>query len=390
MFDVIDFFCGCGGTSEGLKQAGMNILLGLDFDKDALQTFARNHPDAQVINRDIREVSVDDLLRLIPGLAKKRRKRPLLFSACAPCQPFSKQNRQKSSDDRRISLLSECERFVVALEPDYILIENVPGIRSTSADEGPLDRFLSQLKALRYQEPVVQVLKAERFGVPQLRRRLIVMVAKNGRAVNELSETHGPGKENLVTVRDTIAKYPSLEAGQTDAIDALHRAASVSPLNLKRLRATPVNGGRLDWNADLRLSCHSKPGHTDVYGRMNWDRPAPTLTTRCVSVSNGRFAHPEQDRGISLREAAALQTFPEDFQFAGATISIAKQIGAAAPPLLAKKIGENFTRHYREQNGKNKRRPKSKRRGLHGENYRFGARRGNAWSATDSRRFDGA
>jgi len=167
------------------------------------------------------------------------------------------------------------------------------------------------------------------------------------------TSSHGKGILKLVTVKDTIAKYPRISAGNVESTIALpnHLARNVSELNILRLKNTPHSGGsRTDWPSHLWLKCHKgdNVGHSDVYGRMNWDKPSPTLTCKCNSISNGRFGHPEQDRAISLREAAALQTFDDNFIFYGTQCDIAKHIGNAVPPLLAQVFAETIKKHLDE------------------------------------------
>jgi DNA (cytosine-5)-methyltransferase 1 len=339
MIKVFDFFSGCGGTSCGFQQAGLDIVLGLDFDKDAAQTYRINFPNSAFIEEDIRALHVDTLE---PWMLD--RSSPVLFCGCAPCQPFSKQNRQRSRIDPRKNLLSEFGRFVERWLPDYVFVENVPGMQRVKGDKGPLAKFKSQLKKLGYQFDV-KVLPALWFGVPQTRERL-VLLASRGAGIDLPSATHGPGKMPYATVKDWIWGLRPISAGETDADDPSHRAALLSPLNLARIASTPEGGGREHWPNHLILDCHREhKGHTDVYGRLAWDRPAAGLTTRCISYSNGRFGHPEQDRAISVREAACLQTFPENFVFEGNLNSKARQIGNAVPPLMARSVGYAIVHH---------------------------------------------
>ncbi len=328
---VVDFFSGCGGTSLGFRDAGLDIALGVDNDPHAAETFRRNFPEALFLEADVRGLDETALGSLLPDA-------PLLFSGCAPCQPFSRQNNARSPDDHRRGLLGEFTRMVLAHRPRYVVVENVPGMQSV-ADGQPLTRFVAALKSAGY-ESKVQVLKALDYGVPQQRRRLVV-VAALGRPPRLPEPTHGPGRLPVVTVADVIAGLPALEAGEVDPDDPDHVASALSETNRRRIRATPEGGDRRDWPPGLELDCHSRHGgHTDAYGRMSWDRPASGLTTRCVSYSNGRFGHPAQDRAISVREAACLQTFPRSFAFAGTMTARAKQIGNAVPPLMARRIAE--------------------------------------------------
>jgi DNA (cytosine-5)-methyltransferase 1 len=343
--NVVDFFSGCGGASCGLRKAGCNILAGIDNNKDAAATFALNFPEAKVFHDDIRLLRVEILESLFANVFS-----PLLFTACAPCQPFSKQNRQRKPKDERIGLMDEFSRFVEHYLPDYIFIENVPGLQKFSMQDSPLQRFRSKLCELKYPEPHIGVVYAMEYGVPQWRPRLIIIASKHMRLTFP-SPTHGTGTQNppFPTVREWIGDLPPLEAGERDPNDNDHQAAVLSPQNLERIRHTPEGGGRKNWPKRLLLRCHEKmraekgrEGHSDVYGRLAFDKPASGLTTRCISYSNGRFGHPTQDRAISLREAACLQTFPNDFHFLGPLNSKAKQVGNAVPPLLAEQFGKYF------------------------------------------------
>lgn len=341
---AVDFFSGCGGTSAGLRQAGMQILVGTDMDVDAAATYRLNFPEAHFICQDIRQVLVSDLEPYVPS----DRERPLLFSACAPCQPFSKQNRCKSASDNRASLLDEFHRFVRHFRPEYIFLENVPGIQRVHPLAGPIGRFLELLKELKYEyaHDIVDFLD---YGVPQTRRRFVLTASLRG-PITIPSSTHGESDGNLPysTVRDWIGDLPPIPAGGRSGKIPNHQAAKLSPLNLKRIASTPEGGDRRSWPNDLVLPCHQgHKGHTDVYGRLRWNGPARTLTTRCVSLSNGRFGHPTQNRALSLREAACLQTFPREFLFKGGFVSMAKQIGNAVPVLLARRFGEAIDAHSR-------------------------------------------
>jgi DNA (cytosine-5)-methyltransferase 1 len=342
MITVVDFFSGCGGTSLGFNQAGLKIALGLDNDPDAAATYRTNIEGAAFIEKDIRRLSTAALAPVLAG-----KPHLILFSCCAPCQPFSRQNRKTSSDDPRRSLLGEFGRFVRLWLPDYIFVENVPGLQNVGDSEGPLNAFVRLLTKLGYSH-VIGVVPALIYGVPQKRERLILLASKRP-GLKIPAPTHGTTRRRTATVRDWIGNLPPIEAGETHAHDADHRAAGLSPLNLKRIAATPEGGGRDSWPRSLLLDCHKQfDGHSDVYGRLAWDRPAAGLTTRCISYSNGRFGHPDQNRAISIREAACLQTFPRNYKFIGSYESRARQIGNAVPPLMAKKIGEAFLAHAKK------------------------------------------
>ena len=345
---VFDFFSGCGGASRGFQEAGMDVVFALDQDEDAKQTFKQNFPSAIFHVGDIRNVNEDSVYELVD----QERPHPILFCGCAPCQPFTKQNtsRPQPNMDDRVPLLLEFLRFVKRCKPDIVFVENVPGIQNVPPDSKPLSGFLRGLKDAGYAEPTYDSVSLKRYGVPQGRRRFLLLGSRHG-VLDLPPETHGPGttKPEFATVRDWIGDLPEIAAGETDPHIPNHSAAGLSRLNLERIRATPEGGGNRNWPKNLRPACHrNATGYSDVYGRMFWDRPASGLTTRCISYSNGRFGHPQQDRAISVREAACLQTFPRDFRFSGSLTSMARQIGNAVPVRLATVVGRHVARHLAE------------------------------------------
>ena len=323
----------------------MTVRLGLDSDSDAKSTYKRNFENAEFLCKDIRSVAKEE----VSPFVEERSDRALFFGACAPCQPFSKQNRINDIEDERRDMLGELHRFVEAFLPEYIFIENVPGLQSIEDDNGPFAEFKRLLKRLGYYFDH-QIVMAYHYGVPQRRRRLVLLGSRLG-PIEIPPRTHGPGTgcPDLPTVWEWISNLPAIEAGETDHDIANHRAAKLSELNLQRIAATPIGGDRRDWPEHLRLACHEKhSGHTDVYGRMIKTQPSAALTTRCISLSNGRFGHPTQNRAISVREAACIQTFPMDFVFEGSLSSMARQVGNAVPVAMAKIFGVHVMCHYRE------------------------------------------
>jgi DNA (cytosine-5)-methyltransferase 1 len=331
---VFDFFSGCGGTSCGFQTAGLDIVWALDIDADSAATFRQNFPKSEFLQADIRSV---DPIVLEPLM--NRSDSPIVFSGCAPCQPFSRQNNHKKGLDPRRSLLSEFARFISHWLPDYVFVENVPGLQKIDGSRGHFSDFLNLLNHLGYRSDF-GVVPALWFGVPQTRERLILLASKHS-TIKLPQPTHGPGSLPFSTVRNWLNGLPALRAGERNANDPDHQAASLSELNLKRIGATPEGGGRESWPSELWLDCHrNHKGHSDVYGRMRWDRPASGLTTRCISYSNGRFGHPQQMRAISVREAGCLQTFPRTFRWQGTLSSKARQIGNAVPPLMARRVAE--------------------------------------------------
>ena len=347
---VYDFFSGCGGTSRGFQEAGLEPVFALDFDFDAANSFQENFPNVLFSHSDITVFDEKVLTRKL----RENKRDATLFCGCAPCQPFTRQNTKKpdARSDVRRSLLSKFGELVEKFMPDYVFVENVPGIQRVTGNS-TLTRFKKKLEDLGY-KIVTGIVESQNYGVPQRRRRLVFLASRNT-DIDLPLPTHGPNLEMpYETVRNWIAHFPGIEAGEVHRRIPNHRAANLSPLNLQRIMATPPEGSRADWPKKLQLACHTKSGysgHTDVYGRMKWDEPATGLTTRCISLSNGRYGHPEQNRAISVREAAALQTFPDDFVFHGSLNSQARQIGNAVPVLLAKVFGQHILEHMERNQG---------------------------------------
>ncbi|RMD90068.1 MAG: DNA cytosine methyltransferase, partial [Calditrichaeota bacterium] len=315
-------------------------------DHDSGETFKLNFPNTHFELIDIENYPTKKLKPIIESCSNH----PILFSGCAPCQPFTRQNTKRRKDDRRIVLLNEFSRFVEYYLPEFVFIENVPGMQKIQTDEGPFGELLEMLNKWNYNVKY-DIVASMKYGVPQKRRRLVLIASRLG-PINFPPETHGsnaPNLHNYATVKDYIGDLPPIEAGESHPEIPNHVAANLSALNLERIRATPEGGSREDWPEHLWLDCHKGKynGHTDVYGRMRWNEPATGLTTRCISLSNGRFGHPEQNRAISVREAACLQTFPRDFIFYGSLNSMARQIGNAVPVLLAECFGRGFIDHLR-------------------------------------------
>ena len=356
---VFDYFSGCGGTSKGFQQAGMEIMFALDIDPNAACTYRKNFPDTVFCEEDITKVNTN----IITDLIKSCGDDPVLFCGCAPCQPFTKQNTASPKHDKRKQLLSNFGTIIEEFKPDFVFVENVPGLQKVPKDkQGPFPAFKELLEKMGYYL-TYGVVAAQDYGAPQLRRRFVLLASKHGE-INIPAATHGKDYDNpYKTVRHAIEDLPAIAAGETYKCNDLknHRAAALSELNLKRIKASaPDGGGRFDWPKELWPACYTRTnekgdvhsGHTDCYGRLWWDKPAPGLTTRCISYSNGRFGHPEQDRAISVREAARLQGFTDDFEFNGNLNSMAKQIGNAVPVDLAFAMGRQFIEHIEGINGK--------------------------------------
>lgn len=343
--NAIDFFCGGGGMTRGLLNSGIHVMFGLDFNPSCEETYEHNN-HIPYLCRDIRNVTVEELLINHPFLAEND---DLLLVGCAPCQPFSSQRRSEN-EHPAVNLLDEFGRIVEGIRPAHILIENVPGIEKKGHDV--FERFILLLERQNYQYKY-GVINAKNYGVPQNRRRLI-LIASRLFTPHIPEATHGNGLLPHATVRNKIFNFPAVEAGQENINVPNHKAAGLSQLNMDRIAATPHDGGgRADWPPELQLNCHINGhlGHTDVYGRMSWDAVAPTLTSKCYSLSNGRFGHPVQNRAITLREAAAIQTFDDDYVFYGSMQEVGRQVGNAVPVLLAENIGKYILKeHNRVQN----------------------------------------
>lgn len=346
-YKVIDLFSGSGGSALGFHQAGFEIKVAVDIDKDASETFKVNFPNASVIASDISYISGETLLEE----ASEENGDNIVLIACPPCQGFSSARRKREGRlDPRNKLIYEFLRIVEEIMPYAFVMENVPGLANGNGKPIFLD-ILNNLQKFGY-TTVHEVVEAPNYGIPQKRKRLVVIGTrdKNVRLTFPKHTHSNPGNlsENGLlpwkTVRESISDLPPIRAGEIHPQYSLHRASNLSELNLLRMINTPKDGGsRVSWPENLVLECHKKvKGYKDIYGRVKWDTPSPTMTGGCAMISKGRFGHPEQDRAISLREAARLQTFPDDFKFIGTVSSIAAQIGNAVPPLLAKKIAETL------------------------------------------------
>lgn len=328
---AVDLFAGAGGVTTGLKAAGIAVGMAIEFDPTACATYRANHPEVHLVQEDIREVVPSTVLAklgIFPGQLG-------LLTACAPCQGFSALGRRRS-DDPRNDLVLDVLRFVAVLQPRMVAFENVPGLR-----RDPRFRvFVSSLRSLGYgvRERVVN---AADFNVPQRRRRLVLLALYGGADEDvPILESTSPvldGRQQFSWVEDAWSDLP-----QIDTDDPLHQTPVHPPAVLSRIQAIPKEGGsRKDLPPELRLRCHEHLGSNagSAYGRMRSRDVAPTITTRCVTPACGRFVHPNEDRAITLREAAALQTFPSRYLFSGGPMAIAAQIGNAVPVKLAEAIG---------------------------------------------------
>ena len=334
---AIDFFCGGGGMTYGLRQAGINVIAGVDADASVRDTYEENNPGTAFIHADIKKLRNNFFERHF-GVTKNDD--DLLLVGCSPCQYYSIINTDRTKAMKTKNLLLSFFRFIDYYRPGFVLVENVPGIEF--AKDSVLPKFLKKLSSIGYVfEKGVKDLSY--YGVPQSRKRFSLIASR----LNVPLSLPTPDASQAL-VGDFIGKghgFPSIPAGHHDLTDFKHTCAGLDEKSLARLRLTPHNGGgRLSWAnvPDLQIDCYIGKDHSfkDNYGRMWWNRPAPTITTKFFSVSSGRFSHPDEDRPISLREGATLQTFPIDYVFRADSISaIAKMIGNAVPCEYARRLG---------------------------------------------------
>lgn len=335
--EAIDLFCGIGGLTYGLKQANVNVLAGLDNDSSCEYSYTKNNNckfiTADVSNYDFEEMKdiySSDSVRVLVG--------------CAPCQPFSSHTfkTKNKQNDERWNLIDYFVKAIKVVKPHIISMENVRGFTKTNV----FNNFLKKVKKLGYHIDY-KIVYCPDYGIPQNRSRLVLLGSKLGE-IQLLKETHS--KENYQTVGDIIKELPKIKPGEKNKEDPMHRSKNISPLNLKRMKQSIPNGSWEDWDKELLLECYKKDSgktYKSVYGRMDWNSVSPTITTQFYNFGSGRFGHPEQDRALSLREGALLQTFPYDYDF-GEDITLKKtgtHIGNSVPPKLGYIIGKTIKGH---------------------------------------------
>lgn len=343
-YAAIDLFCGVGGLTKGLEQSGVNVVAGIDFEPNCQYAYEENN-NARFIQRDITTVTANELRALYPEGTDIH-----ILAGCAPCQPFSKYTqryRKEGYKDEKWKLLYSFGYLAKETMPEIIAMENVPELSKTKV----FADFVADLKKCGY-HIAYQTVFCPDYGIPQNRKRLVLLASTLGE-IELLPPTHTP--DNYVTVRDAIGDLPPLIAGSTDPNDIMHSATALSEKNLRRIRQSVPGGTWRDWDKELQLKCHKKSSgktYPSVYGRMSWEFPSPTITTQFYGYGNGRFGHPEQDRALSLREGAILQSFPPDYKFIKSTSILNKhqlgiQIGNAVPVRLGEIIGKSVIEHIR-------------------------------------------
>jgi DNA (cytosine-5)-methyltransferase 1 len=345
---VVDLFCGVGGLTHGFIKESLNVVAGYDIDKSCRYAYESNNKNSdnthsEFVPKSVTDVTGEEISAKLNGADVK------ILIGCAPCQPFSTYS-YKNQDKKKINLLLEFARLVEEVKPDIVSMENVPRLETFS--DSVFGEFVNTLKSNGY-EVFYKVVNCPEYGIPQQRKRLVLLASRFGK-IELIKETHT--EKTFKTVKDAIGKMPPLKSGEVSPKDSLHRATKLSPLNLKRIKQSKPGGTWRDWDEELRLKCHQKASgetYVSVYGRMSWDKPAPTMTTHCVGLGNGRFGHPEQDRSITLREAALIQTFPRKYQFVAEgkpfkVKQISTQIGNAVPVRLGQIIAKSIKNHLFE------------------------------------------
>ena len=338
--EAVDLFCGVGGLSYGLRQAGIKVKAGYDIDKNCQYPYETN------IKAKFHKENVE----LLGGIAIAKHfgaGSVRLLAGCAPCQPFSTLALGRdNSEDAKWSLLTHFARLVEEVQPELVSMENVPRV----SNHAPFVEFLETLRRNDYHVDWKRVRCAD-YGIPQERRRFVLVASKLGEI-----KIPGPTSKLPKSVKNAIGHLPALQAGEACPTDPLHRARSLTPVNLERMKASKPGGTWMDWPEELRSPCHqaaSGKSFKSVYARMLWDKPSPTITTQSFNFGTGRFGHPEQHRAISLREAAILQSFPDDYQFVNPSDvvrfeTVGRLIGNAVPPALGKLVGDIFQEHVKK------------------------------------------
>ncbi len=354
---AIDLFCGAGGLSEGFRQAGFHVLVGQDYDAAAGKTFAATHPEAAFIGGPIQDVTAAQILKA----AGKRKGEIDVIVGGPPCQGYSVYNHQRGESDPRAGLFREYLRIVKGIQPRWLVMENVTGITSI-AGGGVVREIYAGMESLGYRVEM-RVLKAEAYGVPQERRRVVFIATRGDAPILFPEATHGPGLKPYVTVWDAVSDLPKIENGakpgvlayatepkgdyqralRGNAVTVLnHSAPRLAKINQQRMLHIPPGGSWRDIPVDLLpagMRKAKRSDHTKRYGRPRKTDLACTILTKC-DVHWGAYIHPVQDRALTVREAARLQSFPDSFVFQGSATEQYVQVGNAVPPLLGRRVAE--------------------------------------------------
>jgi DNA (cytosine-5)-methyltransferase 1 len=341
MIEAVDLFCGVGGLTAGLKAAGLSVQAGYDIDGACEYAYSYNN-EAAFIKKSVEDLSAKEVADWYSGQT------PRLLAGCAPCQPFSTYNNGRDTkNDRKWPLLYAFARLIRDVRPELVTMENVPDVTKHEVYHD----FVKELEQQNYYVWADRVACVD-YGLPQDRKRHVLLASKLG-PVELIEPTH---QDRPRTVKQAIGRLAPLNAGGAHKRDRLHRSQNLSDINLARIRASVPGGTWRDWPEHMRADCHRRDSgktYPSVYGRMSWSEPSPTMTTLCYGFGNGRFGHPEQDRGISLREAALLQSFPRNYRFVHPREkvefrSIGRMIGNAVPVRLGEVIGLSLINHLDE------------------------------------------
>lgn len=340
---AVDLYCGAGGLTRGLLDAGIEVVAGYDIDETCRFPYEHNNEPAVFKKQSVVDLDSEDLAALYPAGSRRA------LVGCAPCQPFSKYTQGlESEENEKWSLLNHFGRLVGDLKPDVISMENVRELRRHRV----FRNFLTTLNLFEYHVSTYEVYCPD-YGIPQHRTRLVLFASRLG-PIEIIPPTHEPDK--YLTVESAIDGLPRLRAGGICTTDPLHRSSGLSKINRRRIMSSKPGGTWRDWPKELVAKCHVKrKGKTypSVYGRMKWDKPSPTVTTQFHGFGNGRFGHPQQNRAISLREGAILQSFPSDYEFVGPGgryhfSTIGRLIGNAVPVRLGEVVGKTIKLHLRQ------------------------------------------
>ncbi|MEK7375699.1 MAG: DNA (cytosine-5-)-methyltransferase [Candidatus Margulisiibacteriota bacterium] len=340
---AVDLFCGIGGLTHGLMKASIPVVAGIDIDGTCKYAYEANN-DSDFIHKEITNLTSKEVSALYPEGCIK------VLVGCAPCQPFSThtQKDKSRSSDEKWGLLYSFLKLIREVQPDIVSAENVPAIVRSKVF---LD-FVAELEVLGYNLFWDKVYCPD-YGVPQSRKRLVLLASKFG-PISIIPATHT--QEEYKTVRDTIGEMGVISAGEVSTEDPLHRTSRLGSINLKRIKQSKPGGTWKDWDEALISPCHKRDSgesYSGVYARMSWDNLAPTMTTQFYNYGTGRFGHPEQDRALSLREGALLQTFPPDYDFINPEMGfsikrIGTHIGNAVPVRLWYVIGRSIAEHIKD------------------------------------------
>lgn len=343
LISAVDLFCGAGGLTHGLLKAKINVVAGFDIEESCRYAYENNNRGAVFHNEDVSALDAETIKKLYPKGHIK------LLAGCAPCQPFSTYSQGRDvKKDKKWPLLYAFGRLIREVEPELVTMENVPDVTKHDVYHD----FVTELQALGYKVWAQRIFCPD-YGMPQVRKRHVLLASKLG-DIELIKPTHKP--KNYKTVKNVIEKLPPIIAGEQHPKDSLHVAAGLSELNLERIKLSRQGGTWHDWPEKLRAPCHRKESgktYSGVYARMSWDKPSPTMTTQCFGFGNGRFGHPEQNRAISLREAAMFQTFPKGYKFLPPRekvhlTTVGKMIGNAVPVKLGKVIGVSLSSHIKK------------------------------------------